>query len=71
MHNNGYKKINTTMIFCSVVSFIAIYTCLLPIEQVHVQVYATTISNAAEPLPVILIHGYLSDSSVWKKWEDL
>ena len=24
-----------------------------------------------KPLPVLLIHGYASDASVWKKWEPL
>ena len=28
-------------------------------------------TNGSEPLPVLLIHGYMADSSVWKKWEDL
>ena len=28
-------------------------------------------SNESEPLPVLLIHGYMADASVWKKWEDL
>ncbi len=31
----------------------------------------TTSTNGSEPLPVLLIHGYMSDASVWKKWEDL
>jgi uncharacterized alpha/beta hydrolase family protein len=31
----------------------------------------TTNTNGSEPLPVLLIHGYMSDASVWKKWEDL
>jgi triacylglycerol esterase/lipase EstA (alpha/beta hydrolase family) len=31
----------------------------------------TTNPNGSEPLPVLLIHGYMSDASVWKKWEDL
>jgi pimeloyl-ACP methyl ester carboxylesterase len=28
-------------------------------------------TNVSKQLPVLLIHGYMSDSSVWKKWEDL
>src|SRR5690349_18390654 len=32
---------------------------------------STTNTNGSEPLPVLLIHGYMSDASVWKKWEDL
>jgi pimeloyl-ACP methyl ester carboxylesterase len=47
---------------------------LIPLQQIYVQVSATatsTNSNATPPFPVLLIHGYLSDASVWKKWEDL
>ncbi|HKR72514.1 MAG TPA: alpha/beta fold hydrolase [Candidatus Nitrosocosmicus sp.] len=32
---------------------------------------ATTSTNDSEPLPVLLIHGYMADASMWKKWEDL
>jgi pimeloyl-ACP methyl ester carboxylesterase len=32
---------------------------------------ASTSTNGSEPLPVLLIHGYMADASVWKKWEDL
>lgn len=32
---------------------------------------ATTSTNGSEPLPVLLIHGYMADASMWKKWEDL
>lgn len=32
---------------------------------------ATASTNGSEPLPVLLIHGYMLDASVWKKWEDL
>lgn len=28
-------------------------------------------TNESEPLPVLLIHGYMADASTWKKWEDL
>jgi triacylglycerol lipase len=31
----------------------------------------STTGGAKEPIPVLLIHGYASDVSVWKKWEDL
>lgn len=27
--------------------------------------------TAQKPIPVLLIHGYASDASVWTKWEDL
>lgn len=28
-------------------------------------------TNSAKPLPVLLIHGYMEDASVWNKWVDL
>ena len=28
-------------------------------------------TTESEPLPVLLIHGYMADASMWKKWEDL
>ena len=28
-------------------------------------------STTNKPLPVLLIHGYASDASIWSKWEDL
>jgi triacylglycerol esterase/lipase EstA (alpha/beta hydrolase family) len=31
----------------------------------------TTNTNASKSLPVLLIHGYMSDASVWKKWDEL
>jgi uncharacterized alpha/beta hydrolase family protein len=31
----------------------------------------TTSGATNKPLPVLLIHGYASDASVWTKWEDL
>ena len=28
-------------------------------------------SQSQQPLPVLLIHGYVEDAAIWKKWEDL
>lgn len=28
-------------------------------------------SQSEKPLPVLLIHGYVEDAAIWKKWEDL
>lgn len=56
------------------VASIAVFACLLPLQQIYAQVSATTSptnNNATEPLPVLLVHGYLADASTWKKWEDL
>ena len=49
-------------------SFFLINTALLPsFHEVNAEAPNTGISK----LPVLLIHGYLSDASVWAKWEDL
>ena len=56
------------------VASMGLFVCLLPLQQTYVQASTTTSpTNSSEtgPLPVLLIHGYLSDASVWKKWEDL
>ena len=56
------------------VASMGLFVCLLPLQQIYVQASATTSptnSSETRPLPVLLIHGYLSDASVWKKWEDL
>src|ERR687886_2042692 len=38
---------------------------------VNGQVQTTNSAPIKKPLPVLLIHGYASDSSVWSKWEDM
>jgi pimeloyl-ACP methyl ester carboxylesterase len=56
------------------VASMSLFVYLLPLQQIYVQASATTSpTNSSEtgPIPVLLIHGYLSDASVWKKWEDL
>jgi uncharacterized alpha/beta hydrolase family protein len=35
------------------------------------QLQTTNTAPIKKPLPVLLIHGYASDASVWSKWEDL
>jgi len=48
------------------VASIAMIACLLPLQQIYAQVSATTSpanNNATEPLPVLLVHGYLADAS--------
>jgi uncharacterized alpha/beta hydrolase family protein len=35
------------------------------------QSQTTNTAATKKPLPVLLIHGYASDASVWSKWEDL
>lgn len=56
------------------VASIAVFAYLLSLQQIYAQVSSTTSptnNNATEPLPVLLVHGYLADASTWKKWEDL
>ncbi|WP_222424782.1 alpha/beta fold hydrolase [Candidatus Nitrosocosmicus arcticus] len=56
------------------VASIAVFACLLSLQQIYAQVSSTTSpanNNSTEPLPVLLVHGYLADASTWKKWEDL
>jgi pimeloyl-ACP methyl ester carboxylesterase len=62
---------NIVLIPLILVTSMCMIACLLPLQQIFVQVSATTSSNVTGPLPVLLIHGYLSDASMWKKWEDL
>ena len=53
---------------------LGLFVCFISLQQIYFEVSATptsTNSNATKPLPVLLIHGYLSDASTWKKWEDL
>jgi uncharacterized alpha/beta hydrolase family protein len=42
-------------------------------DQYHITNAATSggDSTTKKPLPVLLVHGYGSDKSVWSKWEDL
>jgi pimeloyl-ACP methyl ester carboxylesterase len=64
----------TVLITFILVATMGMFVSLLPLQQIYIQVSATTNptnSNVSDPLPVLLIHGYLSDASAWKKWEDL
>ena len=72
MNSKNYEKIIVLASFSLVA--LGMFVCLISLQQIYVQVSATTThanSNATKPLPVLLIHGYLSDASTWKKWEDL
>ncbi len=69
------NKINIISII-SIVIFIA-SALAINIPTHFFVVNAQTLSSSAgnnthiKPLPVVLIHGYLSDASVWNKWKDL
>ncbi|CAN5861261.1 hypothetical protein BH23THE1_BH23THE1_28750 [soil metagenome] len=72
MKSKNSKKFIVLASFILVV--LSLFVCLIPLQQIYVQVSATATpsnSNTTPPLPVLLIHGYLSDAAVWKKWEDL
>jgi triacylglycerol lipase len=49
-------------------SFLLLNTILLPSFP---PVNGVVPTDGNSKLPVLLIHGYLSDASVWSKWEDL
>jgi triacylglycerol lipase len=58
-----------TMVTVSMISVIMGSGSFLSI--VNGQVQTTNSASIKKPLPVLLIHGYASDSSVWSKWEDM
>ncbi len=72
MKSKNNKKIIVLASFSLVA--LGMFVCLISLQQIYAQVSATPTpanSSATKPLPVLLIHGYLSDASTWKKWEDL
>lgn len=74
LSNNNRKKISIFSAITLLASMITVGIILLPPVSVDAQNSSTantTNTNASEPLPVLLIHGYMSDASVWKKWEEL
>ena len=71
LKSKNYEKIIVLASFSLVA--LGMFVCLIPLQQIY-EVSATPTpanSNATKPLPVLLIHGYLSDASTWKKWVDL
>lgn len=71
MQNKGTSN-NSVLMLSSLVLIVVLYMGSNPLQQLYVHATATTYNkDVAEPLPVILIHGYLSDATVWKKWEDM
>src|ERR1044071_3432989 len=63
------KKQLMTMVTVSMITVIMGNGSFLSI--VIGQVQTTNSGSIKKPLPVLLIHGYASDSSVWSKWEDM
>ena len=62
--------------FCSIILITALFSVVLNSSRASFLLFLPPV-NAQLPkenhsiLPVLLIHGYLSDASVWKKWENL
>jgi pimeloyl-ACP methyl ester carboxylesterase len=67
---NKYASNNIALMLCFLVSLVGLYACST-IHQFYVRATTIVNGNVNETLPVVLIHGYLSDANVWKKWEDL
>jgi pimeloyl-ACP methyl ester carboxylesterase len=61
-HNSMLMTITTAMISVVIVGSAA---------YVHLANSQLKIDTKEKPLPVLLIHGYNSDASAWKKWEGL
>ena len=73
--NRRLKDAQVTMIIILIVGILS--SAILYFYPVYGQsanpsnTTSTKNTNGSEPLPVLLIHGYMADASVWKKWEDL
>ncbi len=69
------NKINILMVIAITTLFVfTIMVIGIPlIVAVNAQTSSTnnTLVNSTKPLPVLLIHGYLSDASTWNKWQEL
>ncbi len=52
-----------------------IYTIIIAVISIAIIVSGSFVSIAnsqsEKPLPVLLIHGYVEDAAIWKKWEEL
>jgi uncharacterized alpha/beta hydrolase family protein len=76
-------KTRSNIITITVISLFTLFVFAFLFEGINYfsKVQAQTLSannttnintNATKkPLPVLLIHGYLSDASIWNKWQDL
>ncbi len=73
LSNNNRKKVaifSAITLFASMI-MVGILIIPLSVDAQNTSTTNSTTTNASEPLPVLLIHGYMSDASVWKKWEEL
>ncbi|HYO06780.1 MAG TPA: alpha/beta fold hydrolase [Phototrophicaceae bacterium] len=74
LSNNNRKKIaifSAVTVFASIITVGILLLIPIPVNAQNSSTTNTTNTGASEPLPVLLIHGYMSDASVWKKWEEL
>lgn len=74
-HNNAIKRAEfTVIIIFAIIVMAGTVFYFYPAQGQGASTSNTTTiksTNGSEPLPVLLIHGYMADASVWKKWEDL
>jgi uncharacterized alpha/beta hydrolase family protein len=75
-NNKERNKFARLLAFILFFSMVMIVGTLIPPYSANAQNPSAdnatnTNTNASKPLPVLLIHGYMSDASVWKKWEGL
>ncbi len=63
------KKIIALFSVTTLIASAILISGLLQLTTVYAQTPST--NDPKQPLPVILIHGYFSDASVWNKWQEL
>ena len=69
MIKSNKKRIIALFSVTTLIASVILISGLLQQTTVYAQTPST--SDPKQPLPVILIHGYFSDASVWSKWQDL
>jgi uncharacterized alpha/beta hydrolase family protein len=69
------KEIIISLVIVSIITMMLSGSFLLSMANGQSQPNNTTTEGQSrttqKPLPVLLIHGYASDASVWTRWEDL
>jgi uncharacterized alpha/beta hydrolase family protein len=64
------KKIVALFPVTALIASVILISVLPQLTAAYAQTPSTN-DPKQQPLPVILIHGYFSDASVWNKWQDL
>jgi len=69
----GYKKKFIALAsIATLITSAILFSGALQLTTIYAQAPSNSNStDSKQPLPVILIHGYFSDASVWNKWQDL